>query len=215
MLQQAGFDKSKLHIIYNGVDFRTFHPSDKTAARRDLKISESATVLLFVGNFLPIKNPKLLIAAHAELCRMQPQRTFELIMLGSGPLESEMRHQADALGYGKNVIMPGRKTPAEVARYMQAADVLCLSSRNEGLPNVVLEAFACGLRVVSTNVGGINETLDAPAFGALVDEHTPQAFAQALTNVLAQPLDEEKILARASNFSWDKAANAYMELLQH
>jgi glycosyltransferase involved in cell wall biosynthesis len=214
MLEQIGFDKNKLRVIYNGVDFRTFHPSDKLAARRELKISESTTVLLFVGNFLPIKNPALLIAAHAELCRMQPQRTFELVMLGSGPLQAEMRKQGDALGYGKQVSMPGRKTPVEVARYMQAADVLCMSSHNEGLPNVILEAFACGLRVVSTNVGGIGEAVDEPAFGALVDEQTPQAFAQAISTVLGQPKNEEQILSRASMFSWDKAAGAYMELLQ-
>jgi glycosyltransferase involved in cell wall biosynthesis len=110
--------------------------------------------------------------------------------------------------------MPGRKTPVEVARYMQAADVLCMSSHNEGLPNVILEAFACGLRVVSTNVGGIGEAVDEPAFGALVDEQTPQAFAQAISTVLGQPKNEEQILSRASMFSWDKAAGAYMELLQ-
>ena len=214
MLEQAGFDKRKLQIIYNGVDFRTFHPSDKLDARREMKISESATVLLFVGNFLPIKNPKLLIAMHAELSRLQPQRTFELIMLGSGPLQPEMQRYAEALGYGKRVSMPGRKPPAKVARYMQAADVLCLSSQNEGLPNVILEAFACGLRVVSTNVGGISEAVNAPAFGVLVERHTPQSFAHAVATVLGQPVNEEQILSRASKFSWDKAANAYMELLQ-
>jgi teichuronic acid biosynthesis glycosyltransferase TuaC len=215
MLEQVGIGKSRLHTIYNGVDFRVFHPSDKIASRRALKMPESATVLLFVGNFLQIKNPALLIAAHAELCRMQPERTFQLILLGSGPLEPEMRRQADALGYGAQVLMPGRKSPSDVARYMQAADVLCMSSHNEGLPNVILEAFACGLRVVSTNVGGIGEVVSAAAFGALVNEPTPQTFARAVAEVLVQPIDEDKIIAQASRFSWDKAASAYLELLKH
>ncbi len=214
MLADAGFDKQKLKVIYNGVDFRIFHPSDKTAARRELKLNQSATVLLFVGNFLPIKNPKLLIAAHAELCRLHPNRTYNLIFLGSGPLETEMRRQAEALGIGSNVVMPGRKSPAEVARYMQAADLLCMSSHNEGLPNVILEAFACGLRVVSTNVGGISEVVNEPAFGALADAPTPKNFAATVANILNQPVEEDKIISHASQFSWDKASTAYMELLQ-
>jgi teichuronic acid biosynthesis glycosyltransferase TuaC len=213
MLQEAGFEKRKLHVIYNGVDFRIFHPNDKTTARRALKLSESATILLFVGNFLPIKNPSLLIAAHAELCRLQPDKNIQLVMLGSGPLEADMRKQADALGHGANVLMPGRKSPTEVARYMQAADLLCMSSHNEGLPNVILEAFACGLRVVSTNVGGINEVMNDEKFGQLVKEPDPKIFAETIRNVLASPLHEEKILSHASQFSWDKGANVYMELL--
>lgn len=214
MLEQAGFDKQKLKVIYNGVDFRIFHPSDKTVARRDLELPGSATVLLFVGNFLPIKNPNLLIDAHAELCRKHPEHTYCLVMLGSGPLETEMRHRADALGFGKQVLMPGRKSPQQVARYMQAADLLCMSSHNEGLPNVILEAFACGLRVVSTNVGGISEAVNDPAFGAVVNRPTAANFTAAIATVLSQPLDQNKTLSHAFQFSWDKAASCYMELLK-
>jgi glycosyltransferase involved in cell wall biosynthesis len=110
--------------------------------------------------------------------------------------------------------MPGRKSPTEVARHMQAADLLCMSSHNEGLPNVILEALACGLRVVSTNVGGINEVVNAGALGGFVNEPTPNNFAAAITDVLSHPAEQDKILAHASQFSWDKAASAYMELLQ-
>ncbi|MDB6056610.1 MAG: hypothetical protein JWO95_454 [Verrucomicrobiales bacterium] len=214
MLEQAGFDKRKLNVVYNGVDFRIFHPSEKSAARRDVKLPDSATLLLFVGNFLPIKNPLLLIEAHAQFCRMHPERTSFLVMLGTGPREAQMRQRADALGFGKQVLMPGRKSPTEVARYMQAADLLCLSSHNEGLPNVILEAFACGLRVVSTNVGGISEVVNDPAFGALVNEPVPNAFAKAVANVLSQPVHEDKIISHASKFSWDKATAAYLDLLK-
>jgi glycosyltransferase involved in cell wall biosynthesis len=214
MLQEAGFDKQKVHVIYNGIDFRIFHPSNKTDARRALNLSESATILLFVGNFLPIKNPNLLIAAHAELCRTHPRKTYQLVMLGSGPLQPDMRKQADALGFGSQVLMPGRKSPAEVARYMQAADLLCLSSHNEGLPNVVLESLACGLRVVSTNVGGIKEAINDPAFGKLVDDQKPTTFAKSIADVLSTAAEEDRILSQASHFSWDKAAQAYFDLLK-
>jgi teichuronic acid biosynthesis glycosyltransferase TuaC len=214
MLEDAGIAKQRLKVIYNGVDFRIFHPSNKIAARRDLKLPEAGTVLLFVGNFLPIKNPQLLVKAHAELNRLHPGHTYNLVLLGSGPLQSEIRSQADAHGFGKQVIMPGRKSPTEVARYMQAADLLCMSSHNEGLPNVILEAFACGLRVVSTNVGGISEVLNDPAFGALVSQPTSTAFAKTVADVLAKPAQEDKIISHASQFSWDKAVSSYLELLR-
>lgn len=212
MLEQIGFDKNKLRVVYNGVDFRIFHPSDKVAARRDLKLPENTSILLFVGNFVAIKNPTMLLAAYRELCRQNPKQTFLLVMLGSGPLENTIRKTADFIGCP--VLLPGRKAPAEVARYMQASDLLCLSSLNEGLPNVILEALACGLRVVSTNVGGISELLGDPALGRMVDTPFPLDFQKAISAVLSEPLEEDKLLATVSRFSWDKAANTYMELLR-
>lgn len=213
-LLEAGALAEKLHPIYNGVDEKIFCPADALFARRELNLPAEGKIILFVGNFVPVKNPSLLVAAHAEISWRKPAFPARLVMIGGGPLETAVRCQADALGFGSQVILAGRKNSAEVARFMQAADVLCLSSENEGVPNVVLEAFACGRRVVATNVGGIHEVLSQPFLGRLAERGEVAALADALAQTLAEPANEPQILQHARQFTWPRAAEAYFNVLE-
>ncbi len=210
LLKEAGVTGEKLHPVYNGVDLELFKPGDQQQAKQKLGMS-GMPVILFVGNFLPVKNPLLLIRAHAELCRKHPAR---LVMIGGGPMEAEVRALADSLGFGGNVVLAGRKTAADIAVYMQAADLLCLSSQNEGVPNVILEAFASGLRVVSTNVGGISEVLCHDYLGKLVEKGNGAELTGALISKFSEQPDRERIRNHALNFSWEKAADNYLKILQ-
>lgn len=211
-LHEAGVPFMKLRPIYNGVDTATFRPGDAAAARQELGLPADSKVMLYVGNFLPVKNPLLLVSAHARLSRTSPQ-PCELVMIGTGPLEAKARQLADAGGFGAHVRLVGRKSPAEVARFMQAADVLCVPSKNEGVPNVILEAFACGLRSVATHVGGIPEVLDKDFLGRLVPSGGLDALAQALSQTLRETPDRPAILRHAAQFSWEKTTERYMSVL--
>ncbi len=213
LLGDAGVGKAKLHPIYNGVDFATFHPADRSAARRELGLRENARTILFVGNFVAIKNPLVLIEAHARLCAESAFSTTELVMIGGGPLAAATRTRADQLGFGAQVILAGRMDAAAVARHMQAADVLCLPSDNEGVPNVILESFASGLPVVASNVGGIAEVHTGGELGRLVPPRDVEALAAALRTVLASPPSRESIAARGRQFSWQRTAAAYDAVL--
>ena len=213
-LREAGAQADKLHPIYNGVDTATFRPADRAGARSALNLPPDAGIVLYVGNLLPVKNPLLAVRAHAELCRRLPAKNPLLLMIGAGPLADAVRAEASALGIGERVRLLGRQPPAEVARFMQAADTLCLSSDNEGVPNVILEAFACGLRVVATKVGGIAEVLPHDFLGRLVAKGSVEELAGALTQLLEQPPNAPAILAHAAKFSWQQTAGAYFKLLQ-
>jgi teichuronic acid biosynthesis glycosyltransferase TuaC len=191
-----------------------YRPADKRSARTELGLPLEEAVVLYVGNFLPIKNPLLAVAAHDQLGRSNTQAT-RLVMLGDGPLLKPARQQADRGCSGTYVELLGRRPPAQVARYMQAADVLCVPSHNEGLPNVVLEAFACGLPVVSTRVGGIPEVLCHDFLGRLVETGNATALAKALASMLAQPADQARINQYAQQFSWEQTARAHFDLFQH
>lgn len=212
-LNEAGVGKNKLRVIYNGVDFQTFCRAKREVARKELGLPENVAVLLYVGNFLPIKNPLLLVEAHAALCRSQPDKKFILVMLGSGPLTSAVKQRASILGTGESVWLLGQKPANQVARYMQAADVSCVPSNNEGVPNVILEAFACGLRVVARRVGGIPEILSHDFLGSLMPTASGQTMATALAEVLATPPESERIAQYAQRFSWEATAQRYFELL--
>jgi glycosyltransferase involved in cell wall biosynthesis len=213
-LATAGFSADQLHPIYNGIDFAQFTPAGQTEARRELKLPEQGRLILFVGNFYPIKNPLLLVEAHARLCAETMLGDCHLVMIGGGPLENEARNLADQLGLGDRVIFAGRKDAASVARHMQAADVLAVPSRNEGVPNVILEAFACSLPVVAAHVGGIPEVLTSDFLGRLVEPGNRDALTAGLRTVLASPPDRARIHDHARQFSWERTTAAYDEILR-
>jgi len=212
LLGDAGLDRAALHPIYNGVNRACFRPAARAAARQALNLQQDVQIILFVGNFYPIKNPLLLIEAHSQVCNDNTLSHTKLIMLGDGPLAGNARALADQLHFGPNVVLAGRKSPAEVARYMQAADVLCLPSVNEGVPNVILEAFACGLPVVASRVGGIPEVHPGETCGRLVEPRLAPVAA-ALRAVLREPLPPEPIIAHGAQFTWEQTAAAYHEIL--
>ena len=211
LLVDAGLPRERLHPIYNGVDLEMFRPSDRVVARRELGLPADVPLILFVGNFFHIKNPFIPPLA-LKLLRWSAGQPV-LVMLGGGGLERPIRDSARQLSVGDRVLLRGRTDAAGVARYMQAADVLLLPSKNEGVPNVILEAFACGLPVVASRVGGIPEVHPGDEFGRLVSTIEPAAFATALQEVLLSPPSGERIRHHALQFSWQRTATACHELL--
>ncbi len=207
-LHEAGVANEKLHPIHNGVATSIFHAGDQSEAKSRLALAPDAAHLLFVGNFLPVKNPHLLVAAWKHARSRLPERDVRLIMIGGGPLAAEIRASAPS----DILLLPGRRNPAEIADYMRAADLLCLSSRNEGVPNVILEALASGLPVVSTNVGGIAEVIDRPEHGSLVDEHSPEALGEAIATALDGGPGRTNSVR--PEFSWQHTAERYASILE-
>ncbi len=212
LLGEAGVDPALLHTVYNGVNRACFRPAEKAAARQALNLQQDVQIILFVGNFYPIKNPLLLIEAHSQVCDDNTLSRTKLIMLGDGPLAGNARALGDQLHFGPNVVLAGRKSAAEIARYMQAADVLCVPSVNEGVPNVVLEAFACGLPVVASRVGGIPEVHPGETCGRLVEPRLA-TVAAALRAVLREPPPTAPIAEYGAQFTWERTAAEYHALL--
>lgn len=211
-LLRAGAAADHISTVYNGVDIATFRPGDKLTERQVLGLPVDRKVLLYVGNFLPVKGLDLLIRSAGELSRELP---VHLVLIGSGPLEAELRALIGACGLGEtNVTFAGRKGPAEVAQYMRAADAVCLSSHNEGVPNVLLESFASGRPLVSTHVGGIAEiTESSPSGGFLVAERVVSTYVQSLKRALLEFSDEFRLSCYAQSFSWAHCAEAYRHRL--
>jgi teichuronic acid biosynthesis glycosyltransferase TuaC len=207
-LAAAGIDSAKIHPVYNGIDlcnFRPPEPGEKAALRKEFGIPENVPLVLFVGNFLPIKNPLIVVEGHRTLRANVPQAWLALI--GGGPMEKEMRSRIR-----QNVKFVGRQASAEVARWMRAADCLILPSVNEGVPNVILEAFASGLPVVASQVGGIPEVLNKN-YGRLI-QASEQNLANAVLEVLAEKIDPDKLATHGRSFTWEKTTLRYDEILR-
>jgi glycosyltransferase involved in cell wall biosynthesis len=130
-------------------------------------------------------------------------------------LEQSLKQRAAELGVADRLLFVGRQPPQAVARWMQAANVVCLSSHNEGVPNVVLEAVSCGRPMVSTAVGGIAEIIE-PLMSRrfLVPSRDPAAYAMVLTEALDDPPDERELHQKALYYSWENCAQAYLTLMR-
>lgn len=215
-LVEAGVDERKVRAIYNGIDEKIFFPGDRAEARRRLGLPEKGSILLFAGNLLEVKNPVRLVRAFAKLKNEEsPQTPASLVMIGGGNLREEIEELGEELGCGENLRLLGCKTSTEVADYMRAADLLCLPSRNEGVPNVILEAFGCGLPVVASRVGGIPEVLNRSYLGELVTGDSVDEFAAAMRKCLdGGEAGTRRIAKYAESFSWEKCAASYMEVLE-
>lgn len=200
LLGKAGADSTKLHPVHNGTDTALFHPGSKAGTDK---------TVLFVGNLLPVKNPRLLLCAFARL-----ESSTRLVIAGKGPMRPELEQLSASLGIAPRVQFLGPQLAPRIAEQMRQADVLCMSSLNEGLPNVVIEAMASGLPVAATNVGGIHEVIDAPWKGTLVPSEDESALARALDKLLTNPPDRARIAAYGQRLSWRNTADVYDKLLR-
>jgi glycosyltransferase involved in cell wall biosynthesis len=101
-----------------------------------------------------------------------------------------------------------------VPLWVNASDTVCLASANEGLPNVLVEALACGRPVVATKVGGIPELVSSNDYGRLVEAGDCQAMAQALNDVLGRPWDSHALTQCPQVISWEESATQLLDSLR-
>jgi teichuronic acid biosynthesis glycosyltransferase TuaC len=198
---ELGARPDRVTVVMNGVDGELFRPADRAAARAELGLP-AGPLALYVGNLKDVKGVQDLAPAWARVLREVPEAT--LVLVGDGPLRGELA--AAVAPYGERVKMIAAQPLAQVPRYMAACDVLVLASHNEGTPNVVLEALACGRRVVATAVGGIPDLLADARLGALVPARDSEALGVALAHALRTPYDPDLVARLGSRGGWDASA---------
>jgi glycosyltransferase involved in cell wall biosynthesis len=200
--------------IPGGVDLDAFHRVQSST--RSCFELQDAEVVLYVGRFAPLKNVALLIDAFAMLARRR--NNARLLLVGDGPLEPALRKQAASLGIADRVTFTGSIPNRELAPYYSAADVFALPSKFDNSPNAVLEAMACEVPVVATNVGGVPRYVTHDETGLLV-ETDAQVMADALERVLTDAELRGKLIANGlqivrSRFCWRRTAQRLVALYE-
>ena len=209
-----GIRPAHIHVLPNGVDADAFPLIERREARRRLGLPQDRRIVLYVGNLLPVKGLDVLLnAAQRDSNGWLEGTDTVLALAGKGPLEKEIRAKISEHGLEKRVRLLGYLGRDEVKLWMNAADVLVLPSRNEGCPNVVLEALACGTPVVASRVGGIPDMLDEDC-GIQVEPENPVALADAIQQALNCRWDRDLIRARVEGMSWQANARQLYEVLR-
>lgn len=211
MLAAAGADAAKLVPVHNGIDIKVFCPEGKLPD--EANPPNGVPVLLFVGNLLPVKDPEFLLRAFAKLSDHVHHPAPHLVITGKGPMRSALEELAAKLGIRQRTHFLGPQTAPEVAAWMRRADLLVMSSVNEGLPNVILEAQACGLPVVATDVGGIHEVVDAGWKGRLTPRGDMRAWVEAVAEMLRGPSIRAQIAELGTRRTWASVALAYEQVI--
>lgn len=206
-----GAERARTRVIYNGVDAALFAPGSRGQARQRLGLPVDAPLLLYVGNLKATKGCLDLVRAFPALLAACPQA--RLVFVGAGPCRGELEARAAAPDCGGRVMFAGAVAHGALGDWFRAADLLCLPSHNEGVPNVVLEAMACGTPVVATRVGGIPEVVPDYA-GVLVPPHDQAALESALVSASGRSWDAAVIAAHATGFRWDDNIDRLENLLQ-
>ena len=207
-LIELGVPGSRIEVLRNGVDLDLFAPRDRQAAREALGLNPGGPILTSVGWLVPRKGHDLAIRATALL----PEAT--LLIVGEGEEDVALRRLAQALGLAGRVRFLGSIPQKRLADVYNAADVLVLASIREGLPNVVLEALACGTPVVATAVWGTPEIVAAPVAGRLVTDRTPETLARAIRDLLAEAPARAAVRAYAERFDWGPTTAGQLRLFR-
>jgi len=166
MIERYGADESRITVVPNAADTERFQPHDQLEARRHLGLPEDATILSFTGYFIDRKGPLRVVEAMERVPNLYG------VFLGDGPDRPT----------GERVLHAGRVRHDEVALWLSASDFFVLPTLAEGSPNAVIEAMACGLPIVSSDLPSLRETVDRES-ALLVDPMDISALADALAEI--------------------------------
>ncbi|HIE54837.1 MAG TPA: glycosyltransferase family 4 protein, partial [Chromatiaceae bacterium] len=167
---KLGVPAEKIQVVGNGVDTRKFHPVPKDATRRELGLDKRDPLLISVGALVERKGFHRVIEVLPQLVDRYPSLVY-LVAGGASPegdLSAKLKEQVASLGLEEHVRFLGPVEPTALKIPLSASDIFVLATSNEGWANVFLEAMACGLPVITTDVGGNREVVCRENLGRVI-----------------------------------------------
>ena len=196
LIQDYGYPITRTVTILNGVDLQHYGRSKSSSAaskKAELGLVASDPMVLCISNLNTQKRIDVLLDAFFRVSKNYPRA--KCVILGSGPLESDLRRKTVGLGLADNVMFAGHV--GDVRSYLEVADLFVLSSDKEGLPLSLGEAMAYGVPCIATDVGGNKEIVLHRQTGLLVKARAPEQLAEAIEYLLAHPEERCRMGANA------------------
>ncbi len=199
------YDRKPFEIIPNGVDTEVFYPEKRE--------SDGEFRILFVSRLIERKGLQYIIPQLKQI-QNNTEKKVKLIVVGDGPYRENLEKIAEEHGVTDMICFEGQKNKSEIVPYYQNADIFILPSAKEGMPNVVLEAMACGLPVVMTPCEGSKELVADNGYILAVED-----MAMKITELANSPeeccrLGERSRSRVEEEFSWERVVKAYMEVMK-
>jgi glycosyltransferase involved in cell wall biosynthesis len=184
-VRRAGVRSERMSVIYNAIDPSRFREPDPRYRAKLLRYFRQPRTRLIgsAGRLSPEKGFGVLVAAGERVLRTQPSAGF--VLFGDGSERARLQRQIHAAGLSQAFVLCGFR--ADLDRFLPHLDLLVLPSYTEGLPNIVLEAFAAGVPVVATSVGGTPEVVEDGVSGYLVPPGDADTMAERIEELLAVP----------------------------
>lgn len=211
---ELGAEPARSLVIGNGIDLAKFFPVDAGAARAELGIAADAEVIVSVGGLVERKGFHRIIEVMPELTKRHPKLLL-LVIGGPGPegdWSQRLADQVRRLQLEQHVRFLGQLPPEQLRVPLSAADVFVLATRYEGWANVFLEAMACGLPVVTTQVGGNAEVVARADLGIVVPFGDAVALSEAIERALRTGWDRSAIRRYAQDNAWERRIDALVDL---
>lgn len=200
-LMAAGVPAEKITLLRNGILLDDYASTDAgSALRREFGLRDDQPVVSIVGRLSLEKGHEVFLDAARSIAADCPDARF--LIVGDGPLEATLKHRARVLGLNDRVIFTGHRN--DLAALYGITSVLVIASFTEGIPNVLLEAFANGKPAVATSVGGIPEVLENGHAGWLVSPGDPSAIADRVVALLKNPLQRSTMGAAGRRLIEDR-----------
>jgi len=201
---KIGCPEKKIRIIPNAVDTEKFKPSK---VRRD-------DLIVWTGRFVPEKGIEYLIKAAKIVC--ENIRYCRFLLIGHGPLKQKILKLISKYGIERFVDIIGPLARDKIAKILKSATIFAFPSLREGMPLSVLEAMACGLPVIGSNVPGIKDIIIDGENGILVPPRNPEKLADAILTILNDRTLRQKIGQNArelilKKYSWEVVLDRIME----
>src|SRR3990167_2035619 len=213
---ELGADPARTLVVGNGVDISKFQPHPKDQARAKLGIAPTAQVLISVGGLVERKGFHRVIPLLPELLKTYPDLVYLIVGGASaeGDNRAELEKMVAELGLGPHVRFLGPKPHDALAEVLSAADVFVLATSAEGWANVFLEAMACGVPVVTTDVGGNREVVCRSELGEVVPFGDAQALSKALQAALRAQWNAARIRQYAQENAWPHRVQVLLDVFR-
>ena len=225
LIHLYGADTNNVSVVNPGVDLDLFSPGDQLIARKELGIPQDAIVFTFVGRVQPLKAPDVLIKAAHQFINDHPNLRNKVRVVICGGLSGSGLNRPESLvslvkelDLLENVIFLAPSSREKLTSVYRASTLVAVPSYSESFGLVAIEAQACGVPVIATNVGGLKTTVADNKSGLLVNGHDPRTWAQVLAQLSLDDAELKKLQIgarqHALNFSWDKTVSGLINVYE-
>lgn len=209
---KRGIPDSKIEVIFNGIEAEK---SEQEPLNNGFGINEGTTVIGVVARLSQEKGHRFLLEGMREILRHKPN--INLLIIGEGALEGELKKQAEGLGISKETIFAGYQD--DMHRIYPLIDILVQPSLKEGLPMALLEAMAFGKAIVATNVGGVGALIKDRYTGLLINPASSEEICNAVSSLIDDANLRKRLGENASqfvkeNYSLEKMLASYRKVYE-